>query len=409
MAETLVIQCHDQSCDQVSWLIRGSSDAEPAEGPLSEAAKSAKGRRTLVIIPATEVLITAVRIPTRNRQRLLQAIPFSLENELTEDIDRLHFAAGDIDGENTTPVIVIAREKLAHWLERLESAGIEPMGIYPDLLCLPLREGCWTLYQDNRLLLAHTHPHQGFCVDADNGEMYLKLALQQTSENAPEQVEFHQLTGSPSLIDLTEVLPDCDIRPLAVDSRAQLTDLLASNLAEKQQINLLQGDYLRVDKMTLQWRRWLPAAVLAFVFIGLSMALTLRDHFDYQRQSNELQAQIRQTFQQAFPNVKRIVDPKIQMEQQLKAMQSGQAGSFAQFASLFVPAASVIKNSPDTTLEGVSFRDGQLNLQLTIKELQALETLKKTIEAKRLGVEIRSANASGDQVSSHLRISGVKR
>ncbi|MCU7904296.1 MAG: type II secretion system protein GspL [Candidatus Thiodiazotropha sp. (ex Epidulcina cf. delphinae)] len=408
MAETLILQCHDRGCDRVNWLISGSGASEPAEGDLSEASKSAKGRRTLVLIPATELLITAVKIPTRNRQRLLQAIPFSLENELTEDIDRLHFAAGHIDGENTTPVIVIAREKLDHWLETLESAGIEPMGIYPDLLCLPLHNDCWTLYQDNQLLLARTNPHQGFCVDTANGEAYLKLAVQQSGEHVPKQVEFLQLTGSSPVIDLGEALPDCDVKTLDIGSRARLTALLAGNLAEKQQINLLQGDYLRVDKMTLQWKRWLPAAVLASVFVGLSMALTLRDHFDYQHQSTELQARIRQTFQQAFPEVKRVVDPKVQMEQQLKAMQSGQAGGFAQFASLFVPSASVIKNSPDTTLEGVSYRDGQLNLQLTIKELQALETLKKMIEAKRLGVEIRSANVSGDQVSSHLRISGVK-
>ncbi|PVV27151.1 MAG: type II secretion system protein GspL, partial [gamma proteobacterium symbiont of Ctena orbiculata] len=70
-------------------------------------------------------------------------------------------------------------------------------------------------------------------------------------------------------------------------------------------------------------------------------------------------------------------------------------------------AASVIKSSPNTTLESISFRDGKLDLQLTIKELQALENLKQTIEAKKLAVEIRSANATGNQVTSHIRITGV--
>ncbi|MGD8908470.1 MAG: hypothetical protein PVI92_03915, partial [Chromatiales bacterium] len=77
-----------------------------------------------------------------------------------------------------------------------------------------------------------------------------------------------------------------------------------------------------------------------------------------------------------------------------------------QFTALFAPSAAVISSSPETRLENISFRDGQLDLQLTIKELQALEKLKKSIEEKRLSVEIRTANASGNQVTSHLRISG---
>ena len=408
MAELFILQCHDSSCDRVTWFIKGGVVSETSEGNLEEAAQQARGRRTLVLIPGTEILITQVRIPTRNRQRLIQAIPFSLENELTEDIDHLHFAAGNIDSDNVTPVVVIARQKLESWLEKFDSAGIEPMGIYPDLLCLPLNSNSWSLYLDDLILQARTQTNQGFSVDAVNGEDYLRLALQQAEAQAPKTLTLYRLKDTPSLQNLNGIAPDCEIISEEFDSPSDLTALLGRNLDEKQQINLLQGEYLRIDKMTLQWKRWLPAAVLGLVFTGLSMALTVQEYFHYERQSAELNTQIRQTFQQAFPNIKRIVDPKVQMEQQLKAMQRGQSGSFAQFASLFVPAASVIKNSPNTTLENISFRDGQLNLQLTIKELQALETLKKTIESKRLEVEIRSANASGNQVTSHLRITGGK-
>jgi len=90
-------------------------------------------------------------------------------------------------------------------------------------------------------------------------------------------------------------------------------------------------------------------------------------------------------------------------------MRSGSPGGSSNFASLFVPTAGIVKESPNTTLEGISFRDGQLDLQLAIKELQALEELKKNIERQRLAVEIRAANASGDKVSSQLRITGAAR
>ncbi|MES9970495.1 MAG: type II secretion system protein GspL [Candidatus Thiodiazotropha sp.] len=407
MAERIIIQCHDSDCSKVSWVVKGGINPQPAEGTLAEAAKLTKGRRTLVIIPATELLITEVKIPTKNRQRLIQAIPFSLENELTEDISQLHFAAGNIDKENVTPVLVIARQRLEHWLGIFESAGIQPIGIYVDLLLLPYESDAWTLYQDDQILNVRTSRERGFSVDAINGEATLSLALQQEGEDTPNSIDLYHLRDSDDLIDLTRLDGDYEISTRQIDSHAELTTRLADNLFEKQQINLLQGDYLRVDKLTLQWKRWLPAAVLAAIFIGLSLLLSIQEYREYKQQSVALQSQIRATFQQAFPEVKRIVDPKVQMEQKLKQLRRGESGSFIQFASLFVPTASVIKSSANTTLESISFRDGKLDLQLTIKELQALETLKQTIEAKKLAVEIRTANATGNQVTSHIRISGA--
>jgi general secretion pathway protein L len=406
MAEVFILQCHDTTANQVTWFIRGGGDSTVYDGSLTEASQQVRGRRTLVLIPASEILITSVAIPTRNRQRLLQAIPFSLENELTEDIDELHFAAGNIDSDNITPVAVIARQKLDEWLERLESAGIEPLGLFVDLLCLPMEDETWSLYQDDHILQMRTQTNQGYSVDAVNGNDFLQLALKQAGESAPNRLIYYKLKESQERLDLESIAPDCEVVTKEIDNLSRLTALLGGNLDEIQQINLLQGEYQRVDKMALQWKRWLPAAVLGSIFIALSMVFSIQEYFHYERQSSELNAQIRQTFQQAFPNIKRIVDPRVQMEQQLKAMQQGRSGGFAQFASLFVPAASVIKNSPNTTLQNISFRDGQLNLQLIIQELQALETLKKTIESKRLKVEIRSANASGNQVTSHLKITG---
>ncbi|MET0065190.1 MAG: type II secretion system protein GspL [Candidatus Thiodiazotropha sp.] len=407
MAETFVLQCHDSECEQVSWCVRGGAVNDTGEGSLAEAVQQARGRRTLALIPASDVLLTQVRIPTRNRQRLLQAIPFSLENELSEDIDDLHFAAGSIDAEQVTPVLVIARQRLDAWLERLENAGLEPMGVFADLTCLPRHEETWTLYQDDQYLLVQTRLNQGFSVDAMNAPGFLQMALRQAEDHPPQRLLLHCLEAIEPISGLESIAADAEVSIEPIASRAQLTALLASALNEKEQINLLQGDYLRVDKMTLQWKRWLPAAVLAGVFVGIAMATSVKDYYSYERQSEALAQEIRSTFQQAFPEIKRIVDPRVQMEQQLKVLQ-GSGGGFTQFATLFVPAAEIVKKAPNTTLESISFRDGQLDLQLTIKELQALEPLKKQLEAAQLNVEIRSANASGNQVTSHIRITGSR-
>jgi len=405
MAEILTLRCHDSDVRQVSWHIQGGLQILQGEGSLDDAAPLARGRRTLVLIPGEETLITEVRIPTKNRQRLLQAAPYALETELTQDIEQLHFALGT-SGE-ATPVIIVARDKLQAWLQRLESVGVEPVGLYPSLLCLPLPPEGWSLYLDQERLLVRTGPFQGFSADRLNGAEMLGLALQQAGESAPREISCYRLAGSDPLPGLETALDGCSIEEIRLDDPAQLTALLARELNEKQQINLLQGEFQRVDKLTLQWRRWMPAAILAAVTLLFSLTLNILDYYRYQGESAALDGRTRQLFQQAFPEIKRVIDPRQQMEQQLKAMRGGTSGGSAQFASLFAPAAGIIKESPNTTLEGISFRDGRLDLQLSIKELQALEALKKSIEKQRLAVEIRAANASGDKVSSQLRITGA--
>jgi general secretion pathway protein L len=404
MAETLVIHCHDLAGTEVSWRLKGGLQTLTGSGTLEQAATLAKGRRVLALIPAEEALITQVAIPTKQRQRLLQAIPFALETELTQDVEYLHFAVGATGSNNVTPVIVISRVRIEKWLSSLESQGIEPRGLYLDLLSLPLHTDSWSLLAERGLLQIRSGPYEGFCSDLENAGDLLQIALQQAGDAAPQKLTLYQI--EPQTISLPEK-PETET--IELESHESLIDLLANEVQEKQSINLLQGDYKRVDKFTLQWRRWLPAAVLAGVALALSLVLNILDYYRYQAQGRELDQQIQQVFKQAFPNIKRIVDPKKQMEQQLKAMRSGSLGGGAQFAALFTPAAAIIKNSPDTQLENISFRDGQLDLQLTIKELQALEKLKQAIEEKRLKVEIRAANASGNQVTSHLRISEASR
>jgi len=404
MTDTLVIHLQGGATDPVGWHPLGrhaSPHAPSGRGTLTEASEAVRGWRTLAIVPADEILLTQVSIPTSNRQKLLQAIPYALENELIEEIERLHFAVEKQGGAAATAVAVCSRERLDGWLQLFHSHGIQPLGLFPDLLCLPLTSGHWSLYLGRHRALVRSGLNQGFSAKGEDLEPLLKLALGEAGE-PPRQLDLFLEAENEGALegDLWRERLELVRHPI----EGGLTRLLAENLDEKQAINLLQGDYQQVDRKTLQWRRWLPAASLFVLFVGLGLFSSLLDYSRYQRESTRLGQEIRQVFRQTFPQSKRIVDPRVQMEQRLKALKKGHKTGDREFISLLRLPAVIIAKTPRTRLQNISYRDGKLDLKLTIGELQALEEIKQRMEAQGLRVEIRSANASGNQVSSHLRI-----
>jgi general secretion pathway protein L len=223
-------------------------------------------------------------------------------------------------------------------------------------------------------------------------------------QNPPEGLDLYVPSGrekelSSSLLEAV----DCEVRQIACPE--DLSTFLVEHLDEKQTLNLLQGEYQQIDKKAVQWRRWLPAAALFTLLIGINILSSIIDFSHYRAQSVALQQDIQRVFRETFPNTKRIVDAKVQMEQQLRLLRGEKDGDHASFLSLVSQPAMSLAKAQGVQLVSLSYRDDQLDLKLSLKDLQSLEKIKKAIEANtHLSVEIKSANATGNEVSSHLRI-----
>ncbi len=97
MSARLLIRLKPDQERLVTWLRAGDQAIENTDSrrdTLSGVAREAAGCRVTVLVPATSVLLTHVSLPVKNRQRLLQAIPFALEEQLASDIDMQHFVLG---------------------------------------------------------------------------------------------------------------------------------------------------------------------------------------------------------------------------------------------------------------------------------------------------------------------------
>src|SRR6056297_3156858 len=153
MAEIFVIRVAGADASETDWLAVDSSGArrgEPGHGTLAEAAAD---RRVHVLVPATEVLLTSADVPAKGA-RLLQALPFALEEQVAQDVDRHHFAAGERRSNGRTPVAVVEREFLDTLLARLREAGMEPAGVFSEAQGLARIPGTLSvLIEDDHIIL----------------------------------------------------------------------------------------------------------------------------------------------------------------------------------------------------------------------------------------------------------------
>lgn len=406
MVDTIVIHPHDSQISRVSWypLGKNSSPLSPrGTGTLEEAAEKIKGWRLVAIFPASDLLLTKVTVPSKNKQRLVQAIPFTLENDLTEEIEQLHFAIDLHSDTGTTSVAIVSRQRLQAWLERFHSLDLQLLAAYPEPLCLPLKSGHWTVHLTKDQALLRTDMNMGFGSEIENFPTLFRMNLLQSGET-PEQIDLYH-TSDLDQESAVAFLTDLEINAAQFEYRDGTTAFLAENLDEKHTLNLLQGEYQQVDRKAVQWRRWIPTAILFTLLIGINIASSIIDYAHYKRQSVALNNEIHRVFRQAFPETKRIVDPKVQMEQQLRSLRGEHKESQGDFLTLIHQPIVILAKTEGIQLESINYRDNQLDLKLILRDLQTLEMIKKSIEDHDdLSVEIKSANASGSQVTSHLRV-----
>ena len=129
-----------------AWLRGGAAHAQPGAPP---AAVLAQAREIIVLVPATDVLLTAATLTARNRAQLLKALPYAIEDLLLAPVEELHFAAA-APQDGRVGVAVVARATLTRWLDELDAAGISADVLVPETLALPAADAAALLIEDTR-------------------------------------------------------------------------------------------------------------------------------------------------------------------------------------------------------------------------------------------------------------------
>lgn len=411
MAESLIIQLRDGIAPQ--WMVcnpDGHVVVNAMSGELLQAAPLSVGRRTVVIVPATDVLATEVEAPAKSASKLAQVIPFALEERVADEVEDLHFALGDRNAETgRVPVVVVSRARIDAWLTELRAAGLNPEAIYSEASLLPAMPGQLIALLDGDALtlrLAEGPPLVMPALSITDG-MAMVLSTQVAPvaglEAAPlglllytghEEWDAHQ-NEIDALRDRftgvkVQLLPD---GPLAV---------LAPAAAAAEAVNLLQGELAVSSPMQQSWKSWRVAAVLAVSLLCLHLGARYFELTRLGKSEAALDASIQDAFRAAMPGQQNAMNARRRVEARLNELHgSGGSGSL-------LPALSALANArsaaPGATIEGLTYRNGILDLRISAPDAASLDAIGQQLRASNWQADIQGGTSAGDAYRGRLQV-----
>lgn len=384
-----------------SWCL-GSAPERIALGTPAAAAAAATGCRVTVLVPGAAVTLLAARLPTRQQQRLRQALPYALEDQLAADVETLHFAAaGRRDGDEVS-CAVVERAVLKDWLAALEAAGIHADAVLPDLLALPRAAGEWSLLAEAGGVLLRYDELRGLATDTATLPHLLPLLLQQQGERRPSRLRLHDATGDGATDALLRGwCAEQGIELQATTVTGDALTVLAPAALRGEGINLLQGEFSRREKTRQLWRPWRAAAALLAALLLLQGGMAIARYSSLSRADAELDAQIERLYREAFPEAQRVVDAPAQMQQKLAELRRGDAG--LEFNRLLLHAGPMLRDS-GVQLRALHYSPGLLDIEVTAADLQTLDRLKQALDSGALRAEISSADSNDGAVAGRIAL-----
>jgi general secretion pathway protein L len=412
MPHSLLLRLPPAGQEETEWLTlddTGAPTPTRQRGSLSLAAAVWRTGRVVVLAPATQILLAEPELPPGSGAKLARAVPFALEEQLTEDVDLLSFAIGRRRGNGGTPVAVVSRAVLTAWLSELKAAGFDPQAIYADISAMPENPGQTVLWLEKERLAVRRPGALPFAVELSPVKEALVVAgviadPLDSAEPKPKESAILYVTREDWARvqgEFEDLLEDFASLKVQLLSDGPLP-WLARGLEAPEAVNLLQGEFSRTTDYSARWRQWRVAAALAVALLVVHVAAQALQIRHAKHDSAALDAEISQLFSESMPG-DAVTDPRRQMQAKLERIRKSGAGP-QYFLRTLQTLSGALAVTPKTAISALSYREDALDMTVSAPSLAALSQLTQFVGKEGLAAEIQSSNPVAAGVEAHLHV-----
>ena len=325
----------------------------------------------VVVLPATRVSLHTLEVEGRITPVVRRSLPWRLEDELIDDVERLHIALLSHQ-DNLARLAVTTEADMARWQQWLASAGLAADCWLPGSLLLPVEDlHGYQLSAPGQVVIRYGQWQTLACDDSWQPQLLAAL---------------HQEQPTLTLVDLGDL------------DRLDWLPPLAQPLP-----TLLQGRWRVTSPLRQQWLRWRPVALMGVLLVVLSLFNACHGTRQLQQQAVQQQQAAAEIFRRLFPH-ERIVVLETQMQQQLAAMHTPDSDGPG-LLGLLNTIAPTLAGFGQLQADSMNFGNGQLTILARAPDFDTFNRLRSSLEQiDTLQVALEALERDGDQVTGTLVI-----
>lgn len=327
----------------------------------------------LVAIPGEQVTCLSIQLPAGTQRHLSQAIPYLVEEQLAAPLESLHIAHAQPTQSRQCQVLVMDKGLMAEWHGIAGQLAFPVTDIVPEYLLLPVEE-IPVCFRQNTKTLIRLPDGTGYC-----------------------------FTGEP---------PSLSNEPLSSDRGKQSAKAFDQTLFEQYlssydqtvSTNLLQGEFAIRPTTNRDWLKptaWsLVVSILMFAVYLAGAGLFFQDKADL------LETEARMRYQDLFPNDKRIVNIRRQMQGHLNNAQTDISGDdfFVLLSGLSNAVAEAGGNGISPRHLQYSQKDSTLSVELQAKDIPSAHQLRDNLSQRQLTASILSVNQQDNGIVARFEV-----
>ncbi|WP_042860543.1 type II secretion system protein GspL [Dickeya sp. NCPPB 3274] len=348
--QQLILRLSAETSDSLEWLIwsvsrhqtltQGNGTLERLQSVLADYPVMS----VRVLVPSTDVTFHSLSLPRQSRRQLLQAIPFMLEEQVASDIDQLHFAVMEMQGDNAT-VAVVQKSRLRSWLNLCETLGVAVETVVPDVMALPRADSAWSAISHRNLWLFRLDTGIGMAAEDSWYQSLLAGFQPLPAVHCYSPVPASALTWQPQ--------PVTDLLTLAAQASLPMS------------MDLRQGEYAPVKPWKQAVLPWRNVLIALFAWLLLVLGESVWTHYQLYRQADYWRQESVRMYRKLFPDEKQVVNPRAQMQRHLQEARSGMSG-FA-LTEQMNRLQQLVAQNDGVSLQSLSYDRSRDELRLSLR------------------------------------------
>lgn len=392
MTDTVLATLRADDPTRVRWRAAAGG---AGEGSFADFAAELAGRDCVLLLDATQVSLLSVELPVSDLRTARQAAPFAAEEQLAQSVDELHFALV-AEGGGHYVLAAVANTLREQVREALLASGLRPQSVAAEQCTLPWEPHSWTVSIEAAAVLIRIARGVAFKTTVNDLAHLVPLLRQQFPDTARVLV---YADGEPV------GFPHAALHGLEVVWQSPLTDAQRlTQLSADSALVLLDASADTEMKARVK-RLWLATAAVLLLGAVLLPAVLGWRYMLLERSERALGVRNEALFRSTFPDIQRIVNPRVQADQALAALRGGVSATPRLLDLLArIDLLRATGFPPETRVTQAAFASGALELGVEVAGMDAVETLRSALNEAGLNADTLSAEATDGKVVARLRV-----